>query len=218
MARARDSRGRFVKRRSTSKRRTRSRRRRTYRRNPGVADLMLMNPPRRRKRRTYRHNPRRRSYSRRARRFASRSLVPSVRGIMGTVQEGAFLAAGSIVVSQVMARFVPDTLKAGPQKHLVRLGVSILGGNLIGKYVNARFGRAFTLGGVMSTVLVAANEYLGGAIAPLGSMEEMALGAYYTAPMGAYYAPGMVSGLKSQPDFLGWESDVPERLSPASRF
>lgn len=136
---------------------------------------------------------------------------------MGTVQEGAFLAAGSVVVSQVMARFVPESLKAGPVKHAVRLGVSIVGGNLIGRYVNPRFGRAFTLGGVMSTILVAANEYLGGAIAPLGAMEEMALGAYYaeSPAMGTYYTPGMVS---AQPDFLGYETDVPERLSPANRF
>lgn len=216
MARYRTKSGRFAK-RPARRRRTRARRR-TYRRNPGVADLMLMNPPRKRRRRS-RKVSRRRSYARRARRYASKSLLPSVKGIMGTVQEGAFLAAGSVLVSQVMARFVPDTLKAGPQKHLVRLGVAILGGRAVSKFVSPKLGHAFTLGGVMSTVLIAANEYLGGAIAPLGGMDELALGAYYAAPgvggLNAYYTPGMVS---AQPDFLGYESDIPERLSPANRF
>jgi hypothetical protein len=139
---------------------------------------------------------------------------------MGTVQEGAFLAAGAVLVSQVYARFVPDSLKTGPQKHLVRLGVAIVGGNLVSKFVSPKIGRAVTVGGVMSTVLILANEYLGGAIAPLGGLEEMALGAYYAEPaMGEYFSPGMIS---AQPDFLqrgmGWESDLPDRLSPGSRF
>ena len=218
MARARNRKGQFTKRRrtTTTRRRRPAARRRTYRRNPGVAEMMLMNPnpPRKRRRKAA---PRQRTSSyRRTMRRTSKALIPSIRGIMGTVQEGAFLAAGSVVVSQVMARFVPETLKAGPMKHAVRLGVSVVGGNLIGKYVNAKFGRAFTLGGVMTTIIIAANEYLGGAIVPLGGMEEMALGAYYAAPaMGAYYSPGMVS---AQPDFLGWETDVPDRLSPGNRF
>ena len=98
--RTRDSRGRFTRRRAAAhnprrRRRVHSRRRRTYRRNPGVAELMLMNPPRkRRSRRTRRHSMRRR-FSR-VRRYASKSLIPSMKGIMGTVQEGAFLAAGAV--------------------------------------------------------------------------------------------------------------------------
>lgn len=221
MARTRNRKGQFTKRRArrnpVARRRTRTRRR-TYRRNPGVAELMLMNPPRRKRRGGKRRSrSRMRRYAGRARRYASKSLIPSFRGIMGEVQEGAFLAAGAVLTAQVYSRLVPDTLKTGPQKHLVRLAVAVLGGRAVGKFVSPKLGRAFTLGGVATTLMIAANEYLGGAIVPMGGIEEMALSAYYAEPraMGAYYTPGMVS---AQPDYLGWEADMPDRLSPGNRF
>ena len=129
----------------------------------------------------------------------------------------AFLAAGAVLTAQVYSRLVPDTLKTGPQKHLVRLAVAVVGGHLTGRFVSPKLGRAFTLGGVATTLMIAANEYLGGTIVPMGGIEEMALSAYYASPpaLSAYYTPGMVS---AQPDFLGWETDVPDRLSPANRF
>lgn len=226
MARVRDSRGRYTKRRRTTARRRKTStraRRRSYRRNPGVAELMLMNPPRKRRRGGKRRSrSRMRRFAGRARRYASKSLIPSFRGVMGEVQEGAFLAAGAVLTAQVYSRFVPDSLKTGPQKHAVRLAVAILGGRAVSKFVNPKLGRAFTLGGVATTLMIAANEYLGGAIVPMGGIEEMALSAYYAEPrmlsapgMGAYYTPGMVS---AQPDYLGWEADMPDRLSPGNRF
>lgn len=219
MARTRNRKGQFTKRRPRTTARRRTPRRRSYRRNPGIAELMLMNPPRKRRRRSVkgRSRSRIRRYAGRAKRYAGKSLIPSFRGVMGEIQEGAFLAAGAVLTAQVYSRFVPETLKTGPQKHIVRLAVAVLGGRAVSKFVSPKLGRAFSLGGVATTLMIAANEYLGGAIVPMGGMEEMALGAYYAEPqaMGAYYTPGMVS---AQPDYLGWEADMPDRLSPGNRF
>lgn len=221
MARKR-TRKRATRRRSyAAPRRHRVTSRRRYRKNPGIAELMLMNP---RKRRRGRRRSNLRSKARRYSRKASRGFA-SVRGMLGGIvpmaTEAAFIAAGGIVVSQVHARFVPDSMKTGSLKHISRAGVAVLGGFVISKFVSPKLGRAFTLGGLVDTIRVAANEYLGAAVAPLnGTMDELALGAYYaegvSGALSAYVAPGET--VESQPDFLSWEGDVPSRLDPAERL
>lgn len=194
---------------------------RRYRRNPGMAELMLMNPRRKRSRRG-----RRGSLRSRVKRYAGRAkgllgrLKGGLSGITNTMQEAAFIAGGAIAVSQIQARLVPEAWKEGAMKHVSRAGVAILGGMLLHR-VSPRIARAFTLGGLVSTIQLAANEYLGAAIAPLGGLEESSLGAYYAeAPaLSAYVAPGET--VDAQPDFMGgmsWESDTPSRLDPSERL
>lgn len=225
--RRRDSKGRYVKRSKATRRRRRSRR------NPGVESLMLLNPPRRRRRGRRTVSRRRRRVSvalsrvgRRIRRAYRRSAGArggslSMGSIFSLAKEGAFLAAGAVITTQIYTRFMPDSVKAQRGvNHLARAAVAVLGGYAISRFLSRRLGHAFTLGGLTSTIIVAGNDFLGPAAVPLGGMEEMALGAYYTSMngLGDYYSPAPAFPVGSQPDSLAWESGVPERLDPSSRF
>jgi hypothetical protein len=133
--------------------------------------------------------------------------------IVPTIKEGAFIALGAIAVGHAMARIPYVSTLTGPTRHLARLGVAILGGKLISKFLKQpALGRAFAMGGVVATALQVAAEQFP-AMVPLSSMGEMALGMYYAQPLalGEYYASGPTVGL--QPDGLSFDEDMPERLS-----
>jgi hypothetical protein len=101
------------------------------------------------------------------------------------LKEGAFLAAGAVVTTQIYTRFVPDTIKTQRGlNHLARAGVALVGGYVVGRFVSKKLGNAFALGGVSSAIVIAANDFLGAAAVPLGSIEEGALGAYYARAAG----------------------------------
>jgi len=213
--RKRGPKGRFVK--STTKRRRRRvvrhvarrrsvaprrRRRSVARRRTRVHTLRrhsvyLTNP--RRRRRSYRRNP---------------AFGLSMGSIVPTVKEGAFIALGAIAVGHAMARLPYVSTLTGPTRHLARLGVAILGGKLISKFLKQpMLGRAFAMGGVVATALQLAAENFP-TLVPLSSSDEMALGMYYATPgaVGEYYAAGQTQvGL--QPDGLSFDTDMPERLS-----
>jgi hypothetical protein len=213
--RKRNSKGRFVKggtkrrrtvkrRRSTVSRRVsapKRRRRSTSRRRKTVQTLRrhsvyVTNP--RRRRRSYRRNP------------GIGGL--SIGSIVPTLKEGAFIALGAIAVGHAMSRLPYVSTLVGPTRHIARLGVAILGGKLISKFLKQpALGRAFAMGGVVATALQVASENFP-ALVPLSSTDEMALGMYYAAPMalGEYYASGPT--VAGQPDGLSFEQDMPERL------
>jgi hypothetical protein len=157
----------------------------------------------------------RRSYRRSS---GSRGGSLSVGSIFSLVKEGAFLAGGAVLTTQIYTRFVPDTIKTQRGvNHLARIGVAVLGGYAVSRFVSRRLGQAFALGGVSSALIVAANDFLGAAAVPLGSIEEGGLAAYYA--LGDYYSPGPTfQPMNAQPDSLAWDSGVPDRLDPATRF
>lgn len=212
--RRRNKKGRFVKggtkrrkatrrRRSVVSRRVHApkRRRRTTHRRRAVQTLRrhsvyVTNP--RRRRRSYRRNPGIGGLS-------MSSIVP-------TIKEGAFIALGAIAVGHAMSRLPYVSTLVGPTRHIARLGVAILGGKLISKFLKQpALGRAFAMGGVVATALQVAQENFP-ALVPLSSTDEMALGMYYASPaaVGEYYASGPT--VAGQPDGLSFEQDMPERL------
>jgi hypothetical protein len=175
------------RRRTTKKRRspvTRLRRHAVYQTNP-------------RRRRSYRRNP--------------GGLGFSMGSIVPTIKEGAFIALGAIAVGHAMSRLPYVSTLTGPTRHLARLGVAILGGKLISKFLKQpALGRAFAMGGVVATALQVASENFP-TLVPLSSTDEMALGMYYAQPaLSEYYAAGQVG---HQPDGLSFEQDMPERLT-----
>jgi hypothetical protein len=135
--------------------------------------------------------------------------------IVPTIKEGAFIALGAVAVGHAMARLPYVSTLVGPARHLARLGVAILGGKLISKFLKQpALGRAFAMGGVVATALQVAQENFP-ALVPLSSTDEMALGMYYATPgmsgaIGEYYASGPT--VAGQPDGLSFEQDMPERL------
>jgi hypothetical protein len=135
-------------------------------------------------------------------------------GIVPTIKEGAFIALGAIAVGHAMSRLPYVSTLTGPTRHLARLGVAILGGKLIAKFLKQpTLGKAFAMGGVVATALQVAAEQFP-AMVPLSSTDEMALGlgAYYAPPaLSEYYSSGPTVGL--QPDGLSFEQDMPARLS-----
>ena len=174
-------------RRSGSKRRVRSLARRT----------VYVTNPRHKRRRSYRRNP---------------GMSLSVGSIVPTLKEGAFIALGAVAVGHAMARLPYVSTLTGPTRHLARLGVAILGGKLIAKFLKQpALGKAFAMGGVVATALQVAAENFP-ALVPLSSTDEMALGMYYATPgaIGEYYASGPT--VAGQPDGLSFEQDMPERL------
>ncbi len=198
---------------------------------------MMLNPPRRRrrggKRRKAAVSRRRRStsvarFTGRVKRYARRHRGGAggigVRSLFPLLKEGAFLAAGAVVTTQIYTRFVPDNIKANRGlNHLARVGVALAGGYVVSRFVSKQLGRAFALGGVSSAILIAANDFIGAAVVPLGSLEEAGLGMYYTA-LGDYYSPGptydsnrAALSMAGHTDSLAWESGVPERLDPINR-
>jgi hypothetical protein len=136
--------------------------------------------------------------------------------IVPTLKEGAFIALGAVAVGQAMARLPYVSALVGPTRHIARLGVAILGGQLISKFLKQpALGRAFAMGGVVATALQLAQENFP-AIVALNSMDEMALGMYYATPgvsgaLNEYYAAGPT--VAGQPDGLSFEQDMPERLT-----
>lgn len=210
--RKRGPKGRFVK---SSRKRTRKRsvarrvsapkrrRRTTSRRRRTVQTLRrhsvyLTNP--RRRRRSYHRNP---------------VLGLSTSSIVPTLKEGAFIALGAVAVGHAMARLPYVSTLTGPTRHLARLGVAILGGSVISKFLKQpALGKAFAMGGVVATALQVAQENFP-ALVPLSSSDEMALGMYYAEPgnmaLGEYYSPG--PAVSTQPDGLNFETDMPERLT-----
>jgi hypothetical protein len=132
--------------------------------------------------------------------------------IVPTLKEGAFIALGAIAVGHAMSRLPYVSTLVGPTRHLARLGVAILGGKVIAKFLKQpALGRAFAMGGVVATALQVASENFP-AMVPLSSMDEMALGMYYAPPaLSEYYASGPT--VAGQPDGLSFEQDMPERLS-----
>jgi hypothetical protein len=215
--RKRNSKGRFVKAgRAVAKRRRRSTKRRTVNvvkralrrgrskrrvRSLKRHSVYVTNPPRRRGRR-YRRNP--------------GGLGFSMGSIVPTLKEGAFIALGAIAVGHAMARIPYINTLTGPTRHLARIGVAILGGKLISKFLKQpALGRAFAMGGVVATALQVASENFP-ALVPLSSTDEMALGMYYASPqLSEYYSAG--PNVSGQPDGLNFEQDMPERLTQ-SRF
>ena len=134
--------------------------------------------------------------------------------IVPTIKEGAFIALGAIAVGHAMSRLPYVSTLTGPTRHIARLGVAILGGKLIAKFLKQpALGKAFAMGGVVATALQVASENFP-ALVPLSSTDEMALGMYYTGRgavgMGDYYASGPT--VAGQPDGLSFEQDMPERL------
>ncbi len=216
MARRRTKSGRFAKTRSrrvsANPRRRRSARR-SYRNNPGMSELMLLNPPRKRRGRPRVRKSTLRSRARKYGRRISRGL--SFAGILPTLKEGAMLGIGAIVVNNLHMRFVPDSLKADKfMSFAARAGISVAGGMLISKFIGQKFGQAFALGGVAYSVMVLANQSFP-EYAPLGGLEEY----YASVGMGDYYTPkSLPETMQAQPDGLNWEAGIPERLSPANRF
>jgi hypothetical protein len=188
---------RTTKRRSVARRTSPKRRRSTSRQRTRIATLRrhsvyVTNPKRRR--RSYRRNP---------------GIGLSMGSIVPTLKEGAFIALGAVAVGHAMARLPYVSTLTGPTRHLARLGVAILGGKLISKFLKQpALGKAFAMGGVVATALQVAAEQFP-SLVPLSSTDEMALGMYYTDPtlsLGEY-------NMGHQPDGLSFETDMPERLS-----
>lgn len=216
--RKRNAKGRFVKGGVKTKRRRRSSRKTTSRIRRAVRRSGVRRKVRTLRRRTvYITNPRRRrSHARRVHHRQYRrnpGLGFSMGSIVPTLKEGAFIALGAVAVGQAMARLPYVSTLTGPTRHLARIGVAILGGKLISKFLRQpALGRAFAMGGVVATALQLAQENFPTIVA-LNSMEEMGLGLYYATPgaVGDYYSAGPTVSL--QPDGMGFESDMPERLS-----
>lgn len=192
---------RVIRRRSPARRRSVARRRRTAR----VHTL--------RRHSVYITNPRRR----RSRRNPPLGL--SMSSIVPTLKQGAFIALGAAAVSHAMARlpFVKD--QVGVMRHVARLGVAVIGGTVLARFIGRDLGKAFAMGGVITTIMALGQEQFPAVFTPVSG--DMALGMYYAEPgvagaLGEYYSSG--PAVAAQPDGLSWDSDMPGRLDPASRY
>ena len=186
------------------------RKKRIVRRKPAVTTL--------RRRTAYQTNPpKRRKSSRRVRRNPPGVGGLKMSSVVPILKEGLFLAVGSVAVTQVMARVPYVNTLVGMPRQAARLAVAIIGGTLIGKYVNKEFGKAFALGGVLTTVNELGQENLpsvfGAPGLPTGTVSEY----YAGGALSEYYAGG--PSLSAQPDGLSYgETDLPERLNSSGRF
>ena len=212
--RKRNSKGRFVKGgvKTKSRRRRPSRRRAAKRTVTRVRRALRRSGSRRRvkslaRRTVYVTNPRRRRRS-----YRRNPMGVSMGSIVPTLKEGAFIALGAVAVGQAMARLPYVSTLVGPTRHIARLAVAILGGQVISKFLKQpALGKAFAMGGVVATALQLAQENFPTIVAMSGT-DEMALGMYYATPaLSEYYAAGPT--VAGQPDGLSFEQDMPERLT-----
>lgn len=174
------------KRRRTTKKR-RSPKRRTRRRNPVAA-----NPRRRKSRRRYRRNPR----PPKLMAMVQKSLMPSVTA-----------ASGALGLDFLMGYApIPDNLKTGPMRHLVKGAGAIGLGYLASMFVKADTAQQFTTGALTVTVYDAAKQMINQFMPEVGArLGEV--GYYYEDEMmglgyqGAGYAPMQ---LESDVDGMGY--------------
>lgn len=210
--RARDARGRFLKRKRTSSRKTRRR-----------------NPARRyyTKRRARRPAPaRRRTHVRRRRRNPVRR-IGGIAGMLpsaGTVIGGAAGALAVRAVPGFLAKQFPALPLTGP----AGLGVKAISGLLTGMVVQMipgvpkKFGRDLTLGALITVTDEALRTYLYPTIGlPLEAYLDPALSGYLPVgysdvrgaeEVGQYLAPGAALPL----GFM--EEGIPSRMDPSSRM
>lgn len=157
---------------STKKRRrVRARRARSLRRNP--IGFAAANPRRRRRsvRRSFRRNP-----SGILRGFSLKgSVMPALVGAGGAI--GADLAMGYLPI--------PDAMKTGPVRPLVRLGLAVGVGIAAGAMFGRDIGNKVTLGGLTVVGYDTAKSFL------LQNMPQLPLAGVGEFPLMEYATPGM---------------------------
>lgn len=171
------------KRRKSTKARARPRKRRA------VATTTA--PARRRKRRAaspkvvYRTMPRKKR-GRRKGGFARAGKGMTLKNFMALAQTGAMQGAGALATEVAMGfvrPMLPAALGFGPGRHLTRIGLGLLLGNLLGR-VNKRFADAVTIGTATVAGFDFAKEFIGPMLPAgmvLGEYPDM-LGVYTQGP------------------------------------
>jgi hypothetical protein len=196
MARRRNAKGRFVKARSNPRRKRRHHnphRKHARARRRKVATVVVKANPRRRHRR---HNPRRHYRARHRRSNPMR--LPTVAGLMSTLQEGAIEGAGGLANSVALGfilPYLPATFTTGYALH----GVRILNAALLA-YLGKNFGGR--IGGIAGRGAVAVAMFqlfrdLTVSMAPtlpLGDYEEIALTGVDSGNIAGYMDPATTMG------------------------
>lgn len=221
------------RRKKMARRKRSTSRRRSYRRNP--ESLMLLNPPRRRKRRSlkkarkavtrFARKARRtavkayRSTRRFAKRYGKRGVSFSTRNILPMLKTGAMMGAGAVVLNALVSRFAGQ-YGQGRTGYVVRIAGALGLGMVASRFLGRKTGEAMGAGALAVTMYSIIKSEIGPQMAAAGFGLE-GLDAYYAEPigMGAYFSPA--PALSSQEDSLSalaWESEVPERLDPSTRF
>lgn len=217
MARARDSRGRFLKRRrGKGRKHTRRvvyRRRSHARRNPPAHHRP------RRHRSHYRRRHARRNPSVRGAFSGMRRLIPGPKRIVS----GMAGAVATRVIPGYAARWFPQIPTAGIAGMVVRAASAIGAGWLAGRFFGAQVGEDMAFGGLITVADDLGQAYLYPAIGlPMGAYLDPSLHAYLDPGMGQYLAPGSALPMLSQSldvDELGQEiDDTADRLNVANRF
>lgn len=134
---------------SRRKRRKARKSKRRIRRNPAAAPRAI----RRRRRRSRRASPKR-SFRRRSRGFS----IGGGRGILGavksTIKPAGIAAAGAVALDIVWAYLpLPDTLRAGPVRHVAKFAGAIALGMVVEKVLGKETGKLVTMGA--ATVVLA---------------------------------------------------------------
>lgn len=127
--------------------------------------------------------------------------------------------AGGLALSRLapglVARFIPGVPVYGPTGLAVRAAVSILAGNVVGRFMGRRAGEMVTFGGVLAVADDALGMYVYPAIGIPGAM-----GAYLwnDSAMSAYLPPGGMAAYLTPGAQVAQPGLTPERLSASSRF
>lgn len=176
--RKRNAKGRFVK----SKRKTTSRKRRTYRRNPSRVTVAAA--PRRRRRSVARKSPvrRRRTYRR------NPSARMSVRSILGSVQDAAMGAGGSLLTDAAFTYIPLPAIAKGGNIGLVTRAAMAFGVGWLSSFVlgGAR-AKKLTEGALTVQIANLAKAQISSRFLPLAGDEEL---GYMSAGMIGEYLSG----------------------------
>lgn len=195
MARRRNAKGRFVKARSNPRRKRRHHNPKAHRRaKRRVATVVVKANPRRR--RKARSNPRR-HYRARHRRSNPMKL-PTVAGLMGTLQEGAIEGAGGLIGSVGLGfilPYLPAQFTSGYALHGVRILNSALLAYL-GKNFGGRIGATMGRGAVAVAMFQLFRDITVSMAPtlPLGDYEEIALTGVDSGNIAGYMDPATTMG------------------------
>lgn len=187
-----------------------------------MAEMMLVNPRRRRRRTAKKKAParRRRTTLTRARRSSPvrrrrrNPIKMSIGSIMSNTVMPSVTAAGGAVAVDILLGYVPlpDMLKTGPARHLVK-GVAAIGmGMLAANFVKPKTAEMFASGAVTVAIYGAAKEAIARFAPGINMGEYIDLD---TADLG-YMSPGLVVG--DEGEEMGYYESEAMGANPADEF
>jgi hypothetical protein len=216
MARGRDRRGRFLKRRAT--------RRRSRRRN---APLLAVNPRRRRRRSSVRRTTRRILYRAAPRRRSRRRRNPGrSRRILGNL--GSFIppprriaagvagAAATRVIPAVASRYLPMIPTTGIAGLGVKAAAAVVGGAIVARFYNRQVGEDMALGGLIVVADEAARTFVYPSLPLPGLSAFLGMGQYLSPGATVPALPPFGEDFDQYDDLSGF--DVPARLDTNERL